>query len=372
MGNYEDDNAVTTLHLKHQPEETELGFSSSGLNPQTKGALADEFQNVGLNSYDSDNGGFNYDGKANGVLEDGGSMLSLRPYAGDCRQYIRTGTCKFGLACNFNHPVKRTSLVVKDKDWDSDKAALIECKGAKECPYYMLNGSCGYGAQCVFHHPGPSSIGGLQKSSVNDKSTRQSAYSLGRPTIESATLHLSAAIQPDHAPWSLHTQSNSTSSYQNDYSFQMTANSVPQLTHRHSELTGYQAEEVPKQRSRHAHLNAGANRTNMLERDIPEQVEEFPERPSQPECDYFMKTGDCKFKSACCFHHPKGQSKCILSEKGLPLRPGNNICRHYERLGICKFGRACLFDHPINHNFSSSDDWSTSGPSSLDAGSWME
>lgn len=63
----------------------------------------------------------------------------------------------------------------------------------------------------------------------------------------------------------------------------------------------------------------------MLERDISMQVEEFPERPGQPECAYFMKTGVCKFKSACKFHHPKGHPACVLNEKGLPLRPVSSI-----------------------------------------------
>lgn len=55
------------------------------------------------------------------------------------------------------------------------------------------------------------------------------------------------------------------------------------------------------------------------------QVDEFPERPGQPECDYFMKTGNCKFKSTCRFHHPKNRTsksdEFVLNENGLPLRP---------------------------------------------------
>lgn len=56
-------------------------------------------------------------------------------------------------------------------------------------------------------------------------------------------------------------------------------------------------------------------------------AEEFPERPGEPECSYFMKTGNCKYKSNCKFHHVRdGITKlpsaiCTLSDKGLPLRP---------------------------------------------------
>lgn len=54
-------------------------------------------------------------------------------------------------------------------------------------------------------------------------------------------------------------------------------------------------------------------------------VDEFPERPGQPDCSYFLKTGDCKFKSNCKYHHPKNcisrSLPCALNDKGLPLRP---------------------------------------------------
>ncbi|RRT85755.1 hypothetical protein BHE74_00010354, partial [Ensete ventricosum] len=51
----------------------------------------------------------------------------------------------------------------------------------------------------------------------------------------------------------------------------------------------------------------------------------FPERPGQPECQFYMKTGDCKFGAVCKFHHPRERlvpvPNCVLSPLGLPLRP---------------------------------------------------
>lgn len=50
----------------------------------------------------------------------------------------------------------------------------------------------------------------------------------------------------------------------------------------------------------------------------------YPQRPGQPECQYFMRTGDCKFGFSCRYHHPMevASSKAInLSNIGLPLRP---------------------------------------------------
>lgn len=51
----------------------------------------------------------------------------------------------------------------------------------------------------------------------------------------------------------------------------------------------------------------------------------FPERPNEPECQFYMKTGDCKFGPVCRFHHPRERTisipDCMLSSLGLPLRP---------------------------------------------------
>ena len=51
----------------------------------------------------------------------------------------------------------------------------------------------------------------------------------------------------------------------------------------------------------------------------------FPERPGQPECQFYMKTGDCKFGAVCRFHHPRERliptPNCVLNPLGLPLRP---------------------------------------------------
>ena len=51
----------------------------------------------------------------------------------------------------------------------------------------------------------------------------------------------------------------------------------------------------------------------------------FPERPGQPDCQYYLKSGDCKFGSSCRYHHPPdwvvSKTNCVLSHLGLPLRP---------------------------------------------------
>ncbi|KAK4385741.1 Zinc finger CCCH domain-containing protein ZFN-like [Sesamum angolense] len=81
----------------------------------------------------------------------------------------------------------------------------------------------------------------------------------------------------------------------------------------------------------------------------------------QPECQFYMKTGDCKFGAVCKFHHPRERliplPDCVLSPIGLPLRPGEPLCVFYSRYGVCKFGPSCKFDHPMRvfaHNAAAS------------------
>lgn len=48
----------------------------------------------------------------------------------------------------------------------------------------------------------------------------------------------------------------------------------------------------------------------------------FPERPGEPECQYYLRTGDCKFGLACRYHHPQDRvAQPLLSPFSLPIRP---------------------------------------------------
>ena len=71
----------------------------------------------------------------------------------------------------------------------------------------------------------------------------------------------------------------------------------------------------------------------------------FPQRPGQPVCDFYQKTGHCRFGETCKFDHP-AQYAVHVNRAGLPLRPGQIPCSFYARTGECKFGRSCKFDHP--------------------------
>ncbi|KFM23556.1 Serine/threonine-protein kinase/endoribonuclease IRE1 [Auxenochlorella protothecoides] len=78
----------------------------------------------------------------------------------------------------------------------------------------------------------------------------------------------------------------------------------------------------------------------------PADVEgELPRRPGHAICEFYTKTGHCKFGRWCRFDHPP-EYAVQRNEQGLPLRPGTPVCSFYERYGACKFGASCKFHHP--------------------------
>ncbi|KAK4392923.1 Zinc finger CCCH domain-containing protein 67 [Sesamum angolense] len=319
-----------------EPEEQDPGFLTPA--PLSEDALIERMESVVLKSeenhdriVDDDDGN-----KDVGGCENSG-LLPLRPYAGDCPHYVRTGTCKFGLNCRYNHPVKKTQQFLKSRDSDSDNFGTIECKyfstaggckygkscryghpgeesensvpelnflglpmrlGEKECPYYMRNGSCGYGSRCVYHHPEPTSVAGKRSPNVMDEK-------FGEPV---KTTHLLHGLLNNQNIMGLRVAKSMLA-------LMIAASVVLTINCRWFKLF---------HQGRNSYTAPIANGC-VRKIDVSMQVDEFPERPGQPECDYFMKTGDCKFKSTCRFHHPKNRipkvEECILNENGLPLRP---------------------------------------------------
>ncbi|GFR44013.1 hypothetical protein Agub_g5168 [Astrephomene gubernaculifera] len=75
-------------------------------------------------------------------------------------------------------------------------------------------------------------------------------------------------------------------------------------------------------------------------------IREFPRRPGKQHCDFYVKTGHCKFGETCVFDHPL-EFAVRLSSLGLPLRPSEPLCSFYLKNNDCRFGPACKFHHPM-------------------------
>lgn len=78
---------------------------------------------------------------------------------------------------------------------------------------------------------------------------------------------------------------------------------------------------------------------------LVKEDEEYPRRPGEPVCEYFVKSGWCRYSNTCRFDHPP-EYKVERNSIGYPLRPNQPECGHFARNGVCKFGAACKFSHP--------------------------
>ncbi|KAL6581671.1 hypothetical protein OROMI_007594 [Orobanche minor] len=265
----------------------------------------------------------------------------------ECQYYLKTGTCKFGVTCKFHHP--------RDNTGTAGKVALNVLgyplrSNEMECAYYMRIGLCKFGSTCKFHHPQPSNMmvslcGSAVYPSIHSPTASQLSFPLSRASFVSSPRWQSpssyAQLVMPHGMVSVRGW--------NTYSGQVS--SVLSSESQHPATGNSQIDGTSQQDE------SGSLGSQFHSRSVPigyyafQRDNVFPERPGQPECQFYMKTGDCKFGAVCKFHHPRERlipvPDCVLSQIGLPLRPGEPLCVFYSRYGICKFGPSCKFDHPM-------------------------
>ncbi|KAK1290747.1 Zinc finger CCCH domain-containing protein 67 [Acorus calamus] len=253
---------------------------------------------------------FNHPPRMKGQIDRDEEEVLDRPGVQKCKYFLMSGYCKYGSACRFSHPQEKRGASPPVLNF----LGLPIRPGEKECSFYMRTGSCKFASNCRFHHPEPTAIGGSD----------------ARGSLSSVPLqsYVQEALQPPVPSWSQY--------------HMPVLNISSGVVHSDSEWDSYQAPPdpscLPEKRS--------SNQQNA-------QIDESPERPGQPECQLYMKTGVCKYKSACEYHHPKTRpsktSGCFINPLGLPLRPDQSICAHFSHYGICKVGPSCKFDHSMNY-----------------------
>ncbi|KAF4361970.1 hypothetical protein G4B88_029482 [Cannabis sativa] len=271
--------------------------------------------------------------------------------------FLKTGTCKFGATCKFHHP--------RDKAGIAGRVSLNMLgyplrPNETECAYYLRTGQCKFGSTCKFHHPSPTNMmvsmrGSPVYPTVQSPTTPgQQSYIGGMTNWSRASFIPSPRWQgsSSYAPLIVPQGMVSVPGW-NAYSGQLGSVSSPdnQPAAGNSQMYG------TSRQNDQANTGSQGSYSPYRSSSVPvgfyalprENV--FPERPGQPECQFYMKTGDCKFGAVCKFHHPRERliptPDCVLSPMGLPLRPGEPLCIFYSRYGICKFGPSCKFDHPM-------------------------
>nr|XP_043607864.1 zinc finger CCCH domain-containing protein 34-like [Erigeron canadensis] len=329
-------------------------------------------------------------------LGGGSESYPERPEEADCIYYLRTGFCGYGTRCRFNHPRDRNSIVGAMRSSGEEYPERI---GEPVCQYYMRTGICKYGASCKYHHPRqgvgsssavPLNVSGYplrpgEKECSYYVKTGQCKFGVSckfhhpQPTgimppppppqapIPESLSSMPSAIYPSMQPpllagnWPVARPLFPGQYIPGTYSpvllppgmvpfpgwnpYQAPAS--PNTQHAVGAGQVYaMAPPVSSYTGSYLSLPSSSGPSNSSQKEHP-----FPERPGEPECQYYLKTGDCKFGSSCRYHHPREwsvpKSNFVLSPMGLPLRPGAPLCTHYSQKGVCKFGPSCKFDHPM-------------------------
>ncbi|XP_006663936.1 zinc finger CCCH domain-containing protein 65 isoform X2 [Oryza brachyantha] len=264
----------------------------------------------------------------------------------ECKYYSTPGGCKYGKSCKYLHRAGKEGKTDAEKV-DLNFLGLPLRPGEKECPYYMRTGSCKYATNCKFHHPDPSNVGSKDPQLEHDN------VDTPQQDVQGSSSQPNASIWPDqrtvnehHVPYLAPSPSYGAGMLPPQGMYP-----PPEWNGYHQvPLNPYYPPGVPFQ-----HFPAPINHPMYKPAEIPghQQAasEEYPERPGQPECQYFVKSGFCKFRMKCKYHHPRSPVPLpagALSPLGLPIKPDQPVCTYYGRYGVCKFGPACAYNHPFN------------------------
>jgi hypothetical protein len=276
----------------------------------------------------------------------------------ECQYYLKTGTCKFGATCKYHHPREKAGSTGRVH---LNVLGLPLRQGEKECAYYMRTGSCKYGVTCKFHHPQPAAVGALVSlpgqfgsgaGGPSSAAAQAQAYPAGVPQWPVArSPYLPPRLQGPSSYGPVMPLPQGIMSMPGWNTYQQGPVGPPDGQQHGGYVYG--GSPQGEQMSSYAPYMQGSSAMGVPAHQAMAGQKDtvFPERPGQPECQYYMKTGDCKFGTTCRYHHPKDRATpsptCHLSPIGLPLRPGAPACSFYTRYGICKFGPTCKFDHPL-------------------------
>ncbi|XP_078431578.1 floral homeotic protein (HUA1) [Wolffia australiana] len=287
--------------------------------------------------------------------------LPERPGQSDCPYFLKTQKCKFGSRCKFNHPKDKVSEM-------PDASVLPERPSEPICSFYAKTGKCKFGVNCIFHHPKD-----LQLSSNGQDPANEPPESGPNGAI-SARPDLKAVNPASFAPALFHNSKGlPIRPGEQDCPFYVKTGSCKYGTgcrFNHPDRHAFNPITAPSYlQSPNPNLSAGVLSppvsllpsldTRFSQTTIGVAPTLYPQRPGQMECDFYMKTGQCKFWERCKFHHPVDRSapssttlkhstpqSIKLTLAGLPRREGAIICPYYLKTGTCKFGPTCKFDHP--------------------------
>ncbi|XP_062215162.1 zinc finger CCCH domain-containing protein 8-like isoform X3 [Phragmites australis] len=289
-----------------------------------------------------------------------------RPGEPDCPYFIKTGKCKFKSNCKFNHPKEKVNALEAGTDNEqsliADSAILPVRPSEPLCSFYAKTGKCRFGAKCKFNHPKDIEIPPFSGKETIYTATDAAAHNVAADGSVPAKKHAQAAPAEAHNAKGLPIRPGEV-----DCSFYMKTGScmygsVCRYNHPDRPVVDIAlmapvvqsilptaAPAVPA-----AVLNPVSSFLQSFDihaTHVPVEPEPiiYPQRPGETVCDFYMKTGYCKYSEKCKFHHP--QQTVTLTLAGLPRREEFN---NEHNNGVCGFqhlqhNTRCRHDPRLHH-----------------------
>ncbi|XP_040375907.1 zinc finger CCCH domain-containing protein 8 isoform X1 [Oryza brachyantha] len=285
----------------------------------------------------------------------------------DCPFFMKTGKCKFGSKCKFNHPKGRVNALASgkgnEKHPSADSSILPVRPSEPICSFYAKTGTCKFLAKCKFNHPKDIEVPSDHNESENAATVE------GEKDIGAVDDSISVKMSTPIAAQEFNSKGLPIRPGEVDCPFYMKMGSCKfgsscRFNHPDRLVLNFPLGQTIIPTPESILLNPAANFMQSFDFHAarlpvgPGPIA-YPQRPGATVCDFYMKTGFCKFSDRCKFHHPIDRSapdrsvnwepaedSLQLTLAGLPRREDAEVCDFYMKTGVCKFGMQCKFDHP--------------------------
>ena len=227
-------------------------------------------------------------------------MSSSSGGAEDCRDYLRTGRCKYGASCKYNHPANVQSGGGMKAPIHPGEPPFPLRPTEPICQYYMKHGSCKFGQACKFHHPP------LLHQLHQQQQSPQFGGGGGAPSSSSLQLPpaaLQAFVTTTHGRGGVSSSAPLLMSLGGTGGTPSHLLSTDNHHHQHHH-------HHPHGLSQHHSLSLGNTSLGNTDGGLGVGVgssmilQFLPQRPDEPDCIYFLKNGRCKYGATCRYHHP--------------------------------------------------------------------
>ena len=338
-----------------------------------------------------------------GTTSDFSGPLPLRPGEEKCKHYLRFGKCKYGEGCRFDHPPGEAGAEV-DKSLTSydnylnGRPANIRSQpapilgpgglpvrpGEQECSFFMKVGTCKYGDTCRWNHPWERQTPGAQYIPREQTDSGRGLQGGGMQGMQDMQRMMGMPGMGGNE-WEMHMTDEGRPYYYNSRTQESSWETPPAMMMSMMGMGGSMGG-----------MPSGSNGQGLKPWSTSFQAVGFaggqhPIRPGAENCQFYMKTGGCKFGETCKYNHPeemlgvgdgKGFQPSVLfgggapresaykkveirqesnimivadsrqtgptstTAEGYPVRPGMPDCSFYMKSGICKFATTCKYNHP--------------------------